>query len=85
MFEDETVDIECPKCGHWNAMLVRGFEENAETHFVCVNCKTGVKVEADEFRHRLDQVRKELEELERDAEQKAKPKPKRPGKDDFQI
>lgn len=34
-------------------MLVRGFEESAETHFVCVNCKTGVKVEANEFRHRL--------------------------------
>jgi transcription elongation factor Elf1 len=85
MFEDETVDIECPKCGHRNSMLVRGFEESAETHFVCVNCKTGVKVEANEFRHRLDQMREELEALERDAEREAKPKPKRPPKDDFQI
>ena len=66
-------------------MLVRGFEESAETHFVCVNCKSGVKVKANEFRHRLDQVREELERLERDAEQQAKPKPKRPPKDDFQI
>jgi len=50
-----------------------------------VNCKTGVKVEANEFRHRLDQVREELEALERDAKREAKPKPKRPPKDDFQI
>ncbi|HEY6420948.1 MAG TPA: hypothetical protein VIX59_18275 [Candidatus Binataceae bacterium] len=37
------------------------------------------------FRHRLDQVRDELEALQRDAEREAKPKAKRPPKDDFQI
>lgn len=85
MFEDETIDVECPSCGHKNSILVREFEESAETHFVCVGCKAGVKIEANEFRHRLEQVREELEELERQAALETKPKTKRPRKGDFQI
>ena len=85
MFEDETVDIACPKCGHLNSVLVRDFEESAETHFVCVSCKVGVKIEANEFRRRLDKVKEELEELERDAARESKRKTKRPRKGDFQI
>jgi formate dehydrogenase maturation protein FdhE len=85
MFEDETVDIACPNCGHRNSILVREFEESAETHFVCQSCKAGVKIEANEFRHRLEQVREELESLERDAARESKRKAKRPRKGDFQI
>jgi DNA-directed RNA polymerase subunit RPC12/RpoP len=85
MFEDETVDVACPKCGHRNSILVRDFEENAETHFVCTSCGVGVKIEADEFKHRLDQVLKEVEDLEREAARDAKRPPKRPRKGDFQI
>ncbi len=84
MFEDETVDVACPKCGHLNSILVHEFEENAETHFVCGRCKAGVQIEANEFRQRLDQVRDELEELEREAE-RGERKSKRPRKGDFQI
>ena len=84
MFEDETVDVACPKCGHLNSILVHEFEENAETHFVCVGCKVGVRIEANEFRQRLNQVRDELAELERDAAREAKKGP-RPKKGDFQI
>ena len=85
MFEDETVDITCPKCGHLNSILVREFEAASESHIVCVSCKAAVKVEAHEFRQRLDEVRKELEDLQRDADRGAqKPKP-RPSKDDYQI
>ena len=85
MFEDESValDIACPKCGHKNSILAHEFEESAETHFVCVGCKVGVKIEANEFRERLDGVRKELEELERAARDSTKGK--RPRKGDFQI
>lgn len=83
MFEDETVDIKCPQCGHLNSILVREFEAASESHIVCVGCKAAVKVEAHEFRQRLDDVRKELEELERTAERSI-PKP-RPAKDDYQI
>jgi hypothetical protein len=84
MFEGEEVDIHCPKCGHLNAIEVRDFEEHAEIHFVCESCKTAVKVEASEFRSRLDSVRKELEELEREAARGSKAPPKR-RKGDFQI
>lgn len=84
MFEDETVDIACPKCGHLNAILVHEFEERAETHFVCVGCKAGVRVEANEFRQRLSQVRDELKELERGAAREAK-KGRLPKKGGFQI
>jgi hypothetical protein len=84
MFEDETVDVACPKCGHLNSILVHEFEERAETQFVCVGCKVGVRIEANEFRQRLGQVRDELAELERDAAREAK-KGKRPKKGDFQI
>ena len=84
MFEDETVDVACPKCGHLNSILVHEFEESAETHFVCVGCKAGVRIEAKEFRQRLGQVRDELAELERGAARDAM-KGKRPKKDDFEI
>ena len=83
MFEDETVDITCPQCGHLNSILVREFEASSESHIVCVSCKAAVKVEAHEFRQRLDEVRKELEDLERAAE-RGTPKPRR-AKDDYQI
>ena len=86
MFEDESVnvDVACPNCGHLNSMPVHEFEESAERHFVCVGCKAGVRIEANEFRKRLDNVREELEELEREAARESK-KGKRPRKDDFQI
>ncbi|HEV3112580.1 MAG TPA: hypothetical protein VGY99_19000 [Candidatus Binataceae bacterium] len=81
MFEDETVDVACPKCGHKNSILVRDFEESAETHFVCQKCHVGVRIEADEFRQRLDRVLKEVQDLEREAKRPAK----RRRKGDFQI
>ncbi len=85
MFEDETVDVACPKCGHKNSILVREVEENAETHFVCQSCRVGVRIEADEFKQRLDQVLKEVQDLEREAARDARRPPKRPRKGDFQI
>ncbi|MGO9604188.1 MAG: hypothetical protein ACLQAT_12455 [Candidatus Binataceae bacterium] len=84
MFEDETVDINCPKCGHINTIAVRQFERQSQTHFVCEGCQVHVKVEAGEFHARLAQLRKEVEELEREAARDSK-RPKRPRKDDFQI
>jgi hypothetical protein len=85
MFEDETVDVKCPKCGHLNSVLVHEIEEHAETHFVCVGCKAGVRLEANEFRQQhLSHVRDEVAELERDAARQAN-KGKRPTKDDFEI
>ena len=84
MFEDETIDVTCPKCGHRNSILVHEIEEHAETHFTCVGCKSGVKLEASEFRERLGKVRDELAELERDAARQAM-KGTRPKKGDFEI
>jgi hypothetical protein len=63
---------------------VHEFEEHAETHFVCIGCKVGVRVEANEFRQRLSQVRDELKELERGAAREAK-KGRLPKKGGFQI
>ena len=83
MFEDDTIDVACPKCGHMNSILVRQFEASAETHFICEGCKVGVKIEANEFHQRLENLQKELEELQRDATSKSKPR--RPRKGDFQI
>ncbi len=85
MFEDETVDVACPKCGYKNSLLVREFEESAETHFVCQKCHVGVRIDADEFKHRLDEVLKEVQDLEREAARDAKRPAKRPRKGDFQI
>jgi len=84
MFEDETIDVKCPKCGHLNSILVHEIEEHAETHFTCVGCEAGVKLEASEFRQRLGKVRDELAELERDAARQAM-KGTRPKKGDFEI
>lgn len=83
MFEDETVDIACPNCGQKNSILVRDFETSAEAHLSCHHCKAVVRVEAEEFRQRLDDVRKELEEIQLEARRTTKGR--RPRKDDFQI
>ena len=85
MFEDETVDVRCPKCGHLNTIQVCEFEVRAEAHFVCEGCKTRVKVEGHEFHDRLARLRQEVEELEREASRESKGKPRRPRKGDFQI
>ncbi|HTR63641.1 MAG TPA: hypothetical protein VMH37_18160 [Candidatus Binataceae bacterium] len=85
MFEDQTVDVNCPKCGHLNTILVREFEAQAETHFVCEGCKTGVKVEGSEFHDRLAQLTREVEELEREAARGGRARVRRPRKGDFQI
>jgi len=82
MFEDETVDIACPKCGFKNSLLVRELEQSSETHIVCQGCKVGVKVEASEFRHRLSEINEEVEAMEVQARQAKSPKPR---KGDFQI
>jgi transcription elongation factor Elf1 len=85
MFEDETVDITCPKCGHRNSLLVREVEAKTESHIVCTSCKVRVKIDAKEFQLRLDQVRQELEDIQRKAHsQSRKPSPRR-AKDDYQI
>jgi transcription elongation factor Elf1 len=85
MFEDETVDIACPNCGHRNSLLVREVEAKTESHIVCNNCKAFVKIETEGFQQRLDQVRKELADIEREARRDTdKPKPRR-AKDDYEI
>ena len=61
MFDDETVDIACPNCGQINSIPVRDFEASPEARVSCCHCGVMVKVEAEEFRRRLAQVRKELE------------------------
>ena len=83
MFEDETVDIACPKCGQKNSILVRDFEASAEARVSCHHCGIMVRVEAEEFRQRLALVRTELEEIQLEARRATKNR--RPRKDDFQI
>ena len=85
MFEDETVGIACPSCGFKNQILVREFEQNSEMHVLCESCKVGLKIEAREFQHRLDEMRSELEELQSEARRDSRVSARRPRKDDFQI
>jgi len=85
MFEEDTVDIACPNCERRNSIAVREFEATAEAHFVCSGCGAAVKIEGDEFRQRLEQVRSELAQLERDADKEARRKAGRPRKGDYQI
>lgn len=82
MFEDETVNIACPKCGFKNTLLVQELEHTSETHIVCQGCHVGVKVEAAEFQHRLSEINDEVEAMELQARQARTPKPR---KGDFQI
>jgi len=83
MFDDETVDIACPNCGQKNSIPVRDFEASPEARVSCCHCGAIVKVEAEEFRARLAQVRKELEEIQLEARRVSRTR--RPRKDDFQI
>ena len=84
MFEDETVDVACPKCGFKNSLLVRDLERNSETHIVCQGCKVGVKVEALEFQQRLNQINEEVESMQVEARHAGK-KSISPRKGNFQI
>ena len=85
MFEDETIDIACPKCGQRNSLLVREIEAKAESHIVCEGCRAGVKIEAREFQQRLDHLRQELEDMQRKAQRESKKPNLRRAKGDFQI
>lgn len=84
MFEDETIVIACPKCGFKNSLLVRELEQTIETHIVCQGCLVGVKVEASEFQHRLNEINDEVESMQVQARQAGQKGPK-PRKGDFQI
>jgi hypothetical protein len=84
MFEDETIVIACPKCGFKNSLLVRELEQTIETHIVCQGCRVGVKVEASEFQHRLNEINDEVESMQVQARQAGQKSPK-PRKGDFQI
>jgi transposase-like protein len=85
MFEDETIDIACPSCEHTNPVLVREFETSGESHIVCQNCKAAVKIEAQQFRERLDRLREEVEDMQREAERGTRRAKPRRSKDDYQI
>ena len=85
MFEEDTVDISCPSCGHRNSLAVRDIEDNPEQHIVCEGCKAHVKVEAQEFRGRLEQIRNEVKELERSSEQEKRQRTNPKRKDNGQI
>jgi transposase-like protein len=87
MFEDETVDVACPACGHRNALAVREFEDNPEQHFVCPGCKQHIRIDGTEFKGRLDAIRAEVLELERSSGHKPEKPAKRQKKpkDSWQI
>jgi transcription elongation factor Elf1 len=84
MFDDETVDIACPKCGFKNSLLVRELEQSSEKHIVCQGCKVGVKLETAEFRQQLNKINDEVEAMEVEARQQGRKRPPR-RKDNFQI
>jgi transcription elongation factor Elf1 len=83
MFEDEIIDIACPKCSHKSSVLLREIDGKNESHIACEKCKVLVKVEARGFQQRIDQVRMELENIQREANFE-NPRPRRV-KDDYQI
>ena len=83
MFEDETIDVACPGCGHLNSLAVRDFEANPEQHIVCEGCKQHVRVDGGEFRKHLDKINAEVRELERTSEKTRKKPSGRKGH--FQI
>lgn len=83
MFEDETIDIACPECGHANTLLVRELEQHAQWHFTCEGCKAAVHVDASKFQDRLDAIKREVENLQRAAKRASQPRRKPKG--DFQI
>jgi phage FluMu protein Com len=85
MFDDETIDLACPKCGFKNSLLIRDFEQTAETHITCQGCRVGIKVEASEFQQRLSQISNELETIGLEVRRAQKKNQYRPRKGDFQI
>ena len=84
MFEDETIDIACPHCGYRTSLLVVEVEATAESHIICKKCNAGIKIDTRDFQQRLDQIRKELEEMERNARSTSRGAQRRT-KDDYQI
>jgi len=84
MFEDETVAIACPNCGHKNALLVKEAETVPEAEVICVHCHQTIKIELEGLHRHLDEVRAELDAIQRDAVAPKK-KPGSSSKDDYQI
>ncbi len=84
MFDDETVSLACPSCGHKNPILIRDAESAALTTFVCGGCRKILKIDLEGFHRHLDHVRAELDKIQNDAA--AAKKRQGPGSsDDYQI
>jgi len=83
MFEEETIAVACPNCAHKNSLLIREVESATEAEVTCGHCHRTIKLELEGFHKHLDQVRSELDAIQRDAVA-----PKKRGassEDDYQI
>lgn len=62
LFDDQTIGIPCPGCGHETEKTVAWLKANNQ--FTCV-CGSTITLESDQFREGISQAEGSLDELER--------------------
>jgi transposase-like protein len=62
LFEGQTVDVPCPKCGHAEPLSVPQLRN--DPRFTCSGCGTHVQIDASQFREGLEGVETELGNLQ---------------------
>lgn len=60
IFDSQTIDIPCPKCGKRHAKAVRWLKTN--NHFTCT-CGVRIDLDASEFRAKIANAEKQIRDL----------------------
>lgn len=62
---DGDLDIPCPECGHKTPVAIRELETNPDPHIVCGGCRKTIRINADDFRDKMKDVRKSIDDLKK--------------------
>lgn len=61
MFEDKSVSIPCPKCGHKTDQTIGWLKRH--DHFTCSGCGSSIKLDSNQFRTGISDVENSIRDM----------------------